>query len=71
MNMEDILNQWDAIQSEKKKKSPAENKNQVSHKKANAPTKEEKELAAERDFEEKIRQQNSRKINRFACSSFE
>ena len=63
MNMEDILNQWDAIQKEKKKKSPAENKNQVSHKKANAPTKEEKELAAERDFEEKIRQQNSRKIN--------
>ena len=45
MNMDDILNQWDDIK--KKEKAAAKEKakaQQVSHKKANAPTKEEKEI---------------------------
>lgn len=49
MDMNDILNQWDKLQSEKKQsKTPVK---QVSHKKANAPTKEEKELKSEKEFE--------------------
>lgn len=44
MDFGDILGQWDLQQKEQKKqaKSPQQ---QVSHKRANAPTKEEKELA--------------------------
>ena len=41
MDFGDILNQWEGGQ----KKQPAKKQAQVSHKKANAPTKEEKEAA--------------------------
>lgn len=63
MDMNDILNQWDQIQSNKIKKQKESGKNTVSHKKANAPTPEEKAAAAERDFEAKIRAENSKEIN--------
>lgn len=63
MDMNDILNQWDKIQSDKVKKQRESGKNTVSHKKANAPTPEEKALAAERDFEAKMRAENSKEIN--------
>lgn len=63
MNMEDILNQWDNMQSAKIKKQKESGKNTVSHKKANAPTAEEKAAKEERDFERKIRLQNEREIN--------
>ncbi|MBR1639325.1 MAG: Smr/MutS family protein [Treponema sp.] len=63
MDMGDILNQWDEMKAEKVRKQRESGKNQLSHKKANAPTKEEKELAAERDFEAKIRAENSKEIN--------
>ena len=63
MDMNDILNQWDKMQSDKIKKQKESGKNQVSHKKANAPTPEEKAAAAERDFEAKIRAENSKQIN--------
>ena len=41
MDFGDILNQWEGRQRAK----PKSKQNQVSHKKANAPTKEEKEAA--------------------------
>ena len=63
MDMNDILNQWDKMQSDKIKKQKESGKNQVSHKKAIAPTPEEKAAAAERDFEAKIRAENSKQIN--------
>ena len=47
MDMGDILAQWDNIQSDKVKKQKESGKNTVSHKKANAPTPEEKALAKE------------------------
>ena len=43
MNFGDILDQWDQFQKAEVKKQKESSKNQVSHKKANAPTKEEKE----------------------------
>ncbi len=43
MNFGDILDQWDQLQKAEVKKQKESSKNQVSHKKANAPTKEEKE----------------------------
>ena len=44
MNFGDILNQWDDVQrSEKQKAKEKPKAPQVSHKMANAPTKEEKE----------------------------
>ncbi|MCR4734426.1 MAG: Smr/MutS family protein [Treponema sp.] len=63
MDMNDILNQWDKIQSDKIRKQKESGKNQVSHKKANAPSPEEKAAAAEKDFEAKIRAENSKQIN--------
>ena len=67
MDKNDILNRWDKIQSEEKRKQKESGKNQVSHKKANAPTKEEKALAEEKDFnkrlEKQINEQNSTQIN--------
>ena len=42
MDMNDILNRWDKIQSEEKRKQKESGKNQVSHKKANAPSKQDK-----------------------------
>lgn len=65
MNFGDILNQWDNQQSvqakkEKEKKASA----QVSHKKANAPTKEEKEALSQRKtFEEIMEEDSKRSIN--------
>ena len=63
MDMGDILAQWDNIQSDKVKKQKESEKNTVSHKKANAPTPEEKALAKEKDFEAKLRAENSKEIN--------
>ena len=63
MDMNDILNQWDNIQAQKERKQKESGKNQVSHKKANAPTPEEKARAAEKDFEAKIKSENSKEIN--------
>lgn len=63
MDMNDILNQWDKMQSDKVRKQKESGKNTVSHKKANAPTAEEKAAAAEKDFESKLRAQNERQIN--------
>lgn len=50
MDMNDILNQWDQIQKNKKNQQKNNPQIQVSHKKANAPTKEEKELAEEKKY---------------------
>lgn len=63
MDMGDILAQWDNIQSDKVKKQKESGKNTVSHKKANAPTPEEKALAKEKAFEAKLRAENSKEIN--------
>ncbi|MCQ2592283.1 MAG: Smr/MutS family protein [Treponema sp.] len=63
MDMNDILNQWDQIQADKVKKQKESGKNTVSHKKANAPTPEEKAAKAEKDFEAKMRQENEKEIN--------
>ena len=67
MDMGDILNQWDEMKASNARKQRESGKNQVSHKKANAPTKEEKELArarqSERDFEAQMRADNSREVN--------
>ena len=47
MDMGDILNQWDSIQKNQKKKEKEISRQQVSHKKANAPEPEEKAPATE------------------------
>lgn len=66
MDMNDILNQWDKIKAQEKTKGK-QSQNQVSHKKANAPTAQEKLLAKEmkneKAFEQKIKAQNERKVN--------
>ena len=61
MDMNDILNQWDKVQADKIRKQKESGKNQVSHKKPNAPTPEEKELEKSRmqNFDE----ENNKKIN--------
>ena len=61
MDMNDILNQWDSMQKEKNRKQKESGKNQVSHKKANAPTKEEKALAEEKDFNKRLEKQINEK----------
>ena len=63
MDMGDILNQWNTYQKNQVKKQKESGKNQVSHKKANAPTAEEKARAAEKDFETKLRAENQKQIN--------
>lgn len=63
MDMNDILNQWDKYQKNQVKKQKESGKNQVSHKKANAPTAEEKARAAEKDFEAKLKADNAKQIN--------
>lgn len=63
MDMNDILNQWDKVQANKIKKQKESGKNQISHKKPNAPTPEEKAAKAERDFEAQFAAENSKKIN--------
>ncbi len=66
MDMNDILNQWDKMKAAEKSKTK-QPQNQVSHKKANAPTKEEKLIAKakkdELNFEQQIKTQNERKVN--------
>lgn len=60
MDFGDILNQWDSQSKQKKKSSQS----QVSHKKANAPTKEEKEAARQGySYEAQMREENKRKAN--------
>lgn len=62
MNFGDILSQWDKQQSETVKKQKDSGKNQLSHKKANAPTLEEKMMAQQKkgfDFVE----EREKKIN--------
>lgn len=65
MDMNDILAQWSKVQEKERNKQKESGKNQVSHKKANAPTKEEKELAKAKqanymsDFDE----ENNKQIN--------
>lgn len=54
MDFGDILNQWDSMQSDKIKKQKESGKNQISHKKANAPTREEKEMAHASEFDKSI-----------------
>ena len=44
MDMNEILSKWDDFQKKEKQKQKEISKIQVSHKKANAPTKEEKLL---------------------------
>ena len=63
MDMNDILNQWDSMQKKKQKESGKNQVSHVSHKKANAPTAEEKARAAEKDFEAKLRADNQKQIN--------
>lgn len=63
MDMNDILNQWDSMQANQKRKQKETSKNQVSHKKANAPTAEEKARAAEKDFEKQLKADNEKQIN--------
>lgn len=63
MDMGDILNQWDTYQKNQVKKQKEKARNQLYHKKANAPTAEEKARAAEKDFEAKLKADNSKQIN--------
>ena len=61
MNFGDILNQWDEVQRNSRKPSK---QSQVSHKKANAPTKEEKlAMAQGYSYEQQMRADNSRRAN--------
>lgn len=68
MDFADILDQWDAIQSAPKTKPTPQS--QISHKKANAPTIEEKMIAkakaefkSEYDADEIMKAEAARKIN--------
>lgn len=63
MDMNDILNQWENYQKNQNKKQNQDNKNKISSKKANALTLEEKIAKSEKDFEEKMKIDNEKKIN--------
>ena len=66
MDFGDILSQWDKQQKEEKLKKTEEKRIQVSHKKANAPTKEEKELQKQgykTSLEKQIAEQQKKQIN--------
>lgn len=63
MDMNEILAQWDKIQKNQSKKEKELSKNQVSHKKANAPSAEEKAAAIEKKFEKELQIQNEKKVN--------
>ena len=61
MNFGDILNEWDGMQKTKKS---APKGIQKSHKKANAPTKEEKEAMKQGySYEQQMQMENSRRAN--------
>ena len=70
MDMGDILAQWDKIQTQEKKNQKEAKKNnstnQISHKKPNAPTLEEKKEAKAREeqknFARQIQNENSKQI---------
>lgn len=62
MDFASILDQWDDMQKSSVKKN--NNTNQVSHKKANAPTKEEKEARKQGySYEEIMNQDNKKTVN--------
>ncbi len=70
MNFADILDQWDDLQKSERvnKRKNVEKKPQVSHKKANAPTKEEKKMAlalkkSRLSPEEQMEEESKVKIN--------
>lgn len=73
MDMGDILAQWETMKADEKKKQKDSGKanvvngRQISHKKANAPTAQEKAAALaakeQKDFAEKIRQDSEKQIN--------
>lgn len=63
MDMNDILNKWDSLQKKEKQKQKAISKNNVSHKKANAPTKDEKIILNEKKLSSEFVHQNEKKIN--------
>lgn len=58
MDMNDILNQWDKIQAKEKQQNKEKKQIQVSHKKANAPTAEEKLIESEKKFEQSLDNKN-------------
>lgn len=63
MNMGDILDQWEKVQSNESAKKNQKG-NQKSHKKANAPTKEEKEAMRQGySWEEQMRRDNEKRAN--------
>ena len=61
MDMNEILSKWDDFQKKEKQKQKEISKIQVSHKKANAPTKEEKLLEKNKSLDYKIQKENSKK----------
>lgn len=62
MDMNDILSRWDNIQKTENRKQKESGRNQVSHKKANAPTPEEKELARAK-LQNNFDEENNKQIN--------
>ena len=62
MDMNDILNQWDSMQKEKIRKQKESGKNQISHKKANAPSAEEKAMMNQKKAFDFV-QENQKKVN--------
>jgi hypothetical protein len=58
----DILSQWEQQQKDAKKKQKESGKNQISHKKANAPTAEEKAMMNQKKAFDFV-QENQKKVN--------
>lgn len=64
MDFGDILNQWENQKVEAVKKQKESGKNQVSHKKANAPTPDEKEAMRQGySYEQQMEQDSRQRIN--------
>lgn len=64
MDMNDILNRWDTLQKKEKQEKANAKQIQVSHKKANAPSMEEKEVLKQKKEIQKIKEDDfSKKIN--------
>lgn len=67
MDMADILNQWDALQKKEKTKQKNTPVIQTSHKKANAPTAQEKAsqkaMQEQKAFAKTIQDENTKQIN--------
>ena len=62
MDFGDILSQWEQQQKDAKKKQKESGKNQISHKKANAPTAEEKAMMNQKKAFDFV-QENQKKVN--------